>query len=226
MNHMTRQMIQLIGVVMLLHLWPAGDADAVFESALRGEYDVNITLSCTIDGVRIESPPGCGTFFFTGNPLQSIAVRGVSSFDGAGNAGFTGQFFFNQPTVAFTNSTTDVSGVPTGVGTEFRVIQADFTSCSGTYTVNGDGTFTETLNCNLTFTQGLNTGDAATLSGFTVRGKLAHDGTIIVLGSTSATTADFETLNCPTCNGSGGQQDAGFTQRRLCSSVGTATSRR
>lgn len=197
-------------ILLLLLLLPASDADAVFESALRGDYDFAAQRACDVDFAS-DDPAGGGIL------THHLSVRGTATFDGAGNVtSFVGQFLITN-----VGTLPPGTGLPTGAGTELSRISGDLTSCSGSYTVNADGTFSETLNCNLTFTGGPNAGQTGTLNGIAIKGKLAMDGTVLQLGNTTATTSDVEVLNCPGCN-----SGAGLIFRRICGSTGTATARR
>lgn len=204
MNRIVRRGIQLLSLSLLLPLFFPGDADAQFNGALRGEYDLTAQRTCDLD-------VGSG-----GGATQHISLRGTSNFDGAGNVtSFVGQFLI--PSFSALPGT----GIPTGAGTELFRISGDLTSCSGTYTVNADGTFSATLNCNFTFTGGFNAGQSGTLNGIAIKGKLALDGTVLELGNATAAASDIETLTCLGCNSGGG-----LLLRRICGSTGLATSRR
>lgn len=206
MRYLTQRIVYLFAVSLLLPLWPAGDADAQFNGALRGEYDITVHRTCASESPVGELP----------NPILSfvshLIVQGTTTFDGAGGMSHTGE-------VLAPGLGTDGTGVSTGAGTEINVVQATDQSCTGTYTVNADGTFSATMTCNFTFNTGPNAGHNATLSGVRVRGKLGPDGTVVVLRNTSALAGDVETLSCPAC-------PFGGTIRRLCANSGLATARR
>jgi hypothetical protein len=212
MKYTMRRIIQLLALSLLLPFWPAGDANAVFESALRGDYDLSATRFCSLESpntVNVSQPTN--TF--------EIDIQGRARFNGSGGVDdFTGQ-------IIIPGNGNAGNGIPSTSGNEIKVILADITSCPGGYSVNTDGTFTATLNCNLAFTGAQNNLDIATLTNLKLRGKLALDGTVLVLANTVAGTGDIEVLDCPACDGPGGP-NTGFLQRRICSTSGVATARR
>jgi hypothetical protein len=72
-----RRSIHLIALSLLLPLWPAGDADAQFNGALRGEYNMTLSRNCNVPGGPIE---------------VFIAVNGVANFaPSSGTVSFTGR---------------------------------------------------------------------------------------------------------------------------------------
>ena len=209
MRHIMRRAIQLIGVILLLPLWFAGDADAVFEAALRGDYDMTLTRTCSSDVTN-------GTPSFV---LGPFGLRGTATFDGIGGGSFSGETL-NMPIQAIT--VPSGTGIDVGGGREIIVNRASET-CTLTYTVNADGSFTGTMNCNLTFLLGGPApapGQTATLNGIKLNGKIALDGTNLVLGSTEANSTTPETFTVTSGTGSG------TSQKRICNGTGVATSRR
>lgn len=206
MNYIMRRTIQLIAVSLLLPFWPAGDADAVFESALRGDYDVTLTRTC-----MNETPSGSAV-----PPIGPFMIRGTETFNGDGTGSFTGQV--RNPFAAAIAGT----GISTGSGNEIYVTDAN-ESCSITYSVNADGSFTETLNCNLTNIQGgppPPPGQTETVNGISLRGQIAHDGTVLIMSTTPASLGTVETRTVTSGT------IAGTTQKRICATEGVATARR
>jgi hypothetical protein len=117
----------------------------------------------------------------------TIASRGTATYDGNGGGSFVGQAlaepFGNQSSL----------------------------TCSLTYIVNADGSFTQVLDCTLNFTAGPLAGNTATLNGFTINGQISSGRKILLL---SKTTLEAETQtftagplsgqsNTRVCNGSG-----------------------
>jgi hypothetical protein len=197
MRHMIRRTIQLIALGLLLPLWPPGDADAVFEGALRGDYNMTLSRTCAFDtgfGANFERLGGGGDF--------GVIVQGTITYNGSGGGSFVGQ-------ALSINHDSDTIGLFSASPTN--------QSCTVTYTVNADGTFTQTMNCNLTFTAGPITGNTATLNGITHGGHLSLDGTVLVLSNSTPNVETLTITSGPTI---------GFTNQRLCNASGTATSRR
>lgn len=187
-----------VPLILLFLLCPAGDANA----------QVNPLNSALRGDYSVSLHRSCATL--TGSPpvggALDIGINGITTFNGAGAGSFTGR-----------------SLVPIVLGPTVTLAgaQADQT-CTVTYTVNPDGTVALQVSCTLHFTSGPNTGDDASLSTIIQQGQLSLDGTVVLL---SETAPNVETFTCPTCNGPGGP-DTGFTQQRLCTGSGVATSRR
>lgn len=178
-------------LLFLLPLYPATDANAQFNGALRGEYDMSLHRTCW------SNVPGT---------LPNMAMQGRLSFNGAGVVSLTGQALEPRP----------------GGGGDPLYTQTDLTNCTGPYGANADGTFTATLNCSISVTRSVPGSPPVVAAGLLInlklRGKLAHDGTVLVLGSTAAGATDVETQFCSGCIF--GVED------RLCTQAGSATSRR
>ncbi len=219
---MPRQTIRLLSRIVLLTVpvllaflfVPLDHASAQFESALRGEYNVSMERGCANENPVLGGADTANQPRFT--------LKGQSSFDGTATMTFTGQVLSPDSTGI------DGAHLLTGTGTEFSLVQADVTGCTGPYSVAADGSFTGTFStCTLNFNVGPLVGQPVTLSGMKMSGKLAMDGTILVIGTTSATLSDVETLSCATCDLDGpGPGTVGSPQRRVCSSSGVGTSRR
>ena len=212
MRHIMRRAIQLIGLALLLPLWPAGDADAVFEAALRGDYNVTLTRSC--NGIVTETFTGSGVFTSTGTP--PIFIQGTVSYNGSGGGSFTGQILNMSGGGA---AGTGISlGIPPGGSTpnETFVNQINLSPCTVTYTVNADGTFTQQFTCTATFLTGSNTGLSNTQN-FALAGHMSLDGTVLVISKTSL---DQESVTI------GFGPFVGQSFNRLCSTSGLATSKR
>jgi hypothetical protein len=124
-----------------------------------------------------------------------VVIRGKVSYDGAGNGNFVGEALAVDPASA--NATNQ--------------------TCTVTYTVNADGTFTQQLNCNLTFTNGPNAGNTATLTGIIHQGQLSLDGTVNLVSDVDDNVETFTITSGP---------QSGFTNQRICNGSGVATSRR
>ena len=201
MRHGMRRSIELLALSLLLPLWPAGDADAQFNGALRGDYDVTLLRTCVFSPV----PPGFDANFVSSSVslIPDIVVTGTATFDGAGGGSSTAVSF-----------TTSGGAAPTS-----SINRANQT-CTIAYTVNADGSFTETLNCNLTFSHGgppPQPGQTATLNNIVLSGQIAHDGTVLLIKDT---TPDIETFTITSGTSSG------FVNQRVCTTTGSATSRR
>lgn len=204
MRHKVRRTSELIALTLLaLSLSPPPIAMAqTANAALRGEYSMSVTRTCALNN---------------GGVLGPFVVRGMSTYDGAGSGTFTGEFL---QTIG--GSGPPGTGVDAGGGTEIFVTRANQT-CTLTYTINADGTFTGTMNCNLSYLLGgppPAPGQTATLNGIKVNGQLALDGTMLVLASTEASTNTPETFTITSGT------NAGFTNKRICATNGMATSRR
>jgi len=126
--------------------------------------------------------------------LFTIVVRGTSTFDGSGGGSFNGQSLAITPQTAQANQ-----------------------SCTVIYTVNADGTFTQQMNCNLTFSAGPDAGNTATLNGIQIQGQLSLDGTVILLSDTAINVETFTWTSGP---------NNGIVSTRECNTSGSATSRR
>src|SRR2546427_3269 len=117
----------------------------------------------------------------------AFAVKGTANFDGTGGGTFIGQSLLEP------------------IGNQASL------NCTSTYSVNADGTFTETLNCNITFTAGPADGNTATLSGLELNGELALGGNVLLLHKTTTTSETQTFTSGPnagqpvtrTCNASG-----------------------
>lgn len=175
-----RRHLTLIVGFWLVFLSAATDADAQFNGALRGEYNITATRACKVVDTA---------------SAFTVVVRGKVSYDGAGNGNFVGAVLAVDSVSANTVDQT----------------------CTVTYTVNADGTFTQQLNCNLTFTNGPNIGNTATLTGITQQGQLSLDGTVNLVSDVADNVETFTITSGP---------QSGFTNQRICNSSGTATSRR
>jgi hypothetical protein len=210
MKHMTQRAIPLIAMALLLSLWPS--ADAQFAGALRGDYKVTLTRTCAFDAL-LNTPTSGQT---TGSIAGPFNITGTLTYNGTGGGSLNG-----QQTYA-TASGTSGTGIDVGGGSEIIVNQANV-SCPITYTMNPDGTFTQTMNCTLTFTLGgppPQPGQTVTLNGITLQGQLALDGTVLIFGTPPAAPAAVETNTVTTGT------NAGFTNKRFCTNTGSATSRR
>lgn len=209
MQHTMRQTIHLgdwlppkrsrrrvpIPLILLFLLWPAGDADAVFEGALRGEYNLTVNRHCVVGSAfdanfEASSPtPGFDAVF-----------RGTTTYNGTGGGTYVGEGLVVNQT--------------------FSTVNRANLNCTVTYTVNPDGSITQTMNCDLTFTVGgpaPSPGQTATLIGIGLDGRLSLDGTVLLVNDTAPSVETF-TVTSGT--------NIGFTNQRVCNSGGTATSRR
>ena len=198
MRHTRRHLIFLVGFGLPL-LSLAGDADAQFAGALRGEYNLTVKRHCalapTFDANFVPSAPGSDF---------DVVLRGTTTYDGVGGGTFAGEALAVFPPAS--TSTPTVS----------RATQ----TCTVTYTVNADGTVNQTLNCNLAFTVGgppPAPGQTATLNGITLDGHLGLDGTVLLINDTSPSVETFTSTS---------GTSTGFTTQRVCNATGTATSRR
>ena len=169
MRYLTERMIYLFAASLLLPLWPAGDADAQFNGALRGDYDMSIHRTCA-SALSIDP----GTFSSPGDStIPAIVLKGALAYNGTGGGTFVGESLArpdgNNPVIARATS-----------------------NCSVTYTVNASGTFEQSMNCNHTFTIGGPGGNnTATLSGIVLDGHISLDGTVLVFGDTTPNVETF-----------------------------------
>ena len=180
MRRLTTRLMPTMILVLLLPLWPAGNAGAQFNGALRGDYNLTNFRTC-----QVLSDSGAPL----GIELQ-IAIQGTITYDGAGAGNFVGK------------------GLAVNASGETPSDQ----TCSVSYTVNADGSFTQQLNCTLTFTA---TAATASLNGIQQQGRLSLDGTVVLFTDTETNLEILTPISPP---GTG-------TQRR-CNSSGVATSRR
>jgi hypothetical protein len=222
MRHMMRWTIHLIGLGLLLPFWAAGDAEAQFNGALRGDYDVTVTRVCYLQAV--ETSPGSGVF--SSNPVGQLLWRGTLNDNGSGTASFVAQSMLVAPHIGASGPSG--SGIQTGPGEEFIMGQANLNCPSGTYTVNTDGTFTHHVNCTFTVLTGGTAGSIATWNGVTIEGRLGLDGTVLVLSSSHSTNAipNVETFEFTTFLVNGAPATPPPLQKRICRGDGVATSRR
>ena len=102
--------------------------------------------------------------------------------------------------------TLQMNGAATAPGS-FPMNESEF-SCSGTYQVNGDGTFTETSTCSGTVISGATAGETFNQSAVTIHGQIR--GKVLVLQNTSTVTPITLTLS------------RSGTFIRLCGSSGSA----
>lgn len=196
MRHTMRRTIHFLAFALLLPLWPAGDVDAQFNGALRGDYNMTMERFCKVRNVTTNTP----------KPDLHIVVRGTWNFDGSGSGTFSGQIL--------------VPDFPT-VGSGLIGNQAN-EACTGVYTVNSDGTFMYQPTCNLTFTAGELGGASAvgatgSLSGIQLQGRLSLDGTVLLLSDTAVNTETLTWTSGPL---------NGQVEQHECNSSGVATSRR
>jgi hypothetical protein len=165
----------------------------------------------------LEASPSGG--ITASSPLGPFVIKGTANYNGTGGGNFNGEVLQLSATGLAGISGT---GIDAGGGKEIIVSHASV-SCSLTYTVNSDGTFTQTLNCNQTFNVGgppPAPGQTATLNGIPLGGQLALDGTVLVLNNTTASTATVETFTVTSGT------NINFTNKRICNAHGQATSRR
>ena len=229
MRHTRRHLILLVGFGLPL-LSLAGDADAQFASALRGDYDVILTRPCFSQA--FETPSGSGTFYTS--LVGPFLLRGTLHYDGVGAGSLIAQSMnagtSYNPTIGTmtTGSGPAGSGVVSGAGEEFIFGQANFNCPSGTYVVNSDGTFTHYLNCTFNVLTGSSAGSIATWNGVALEGRLSLDGTVLVLGSTHSTNSmpNVETFTFTTLLVNGVSQTPPPPTKRICKGNGTATARR
>lgn len=184
--------------------WDAPAAHAQLE-ALNGTYDLVWWRQCVSEDLGSGSPS-----------FGPLLVQGKLTFDGVGGGSFTGE------TIIPIGQGTELNPVSDGSGSNYAFAQADMSGCVATYAVSANGSFLGTLNsCTLTFTSGAQVdppGPTASLNGLTIKGKLAFDGTVLVLRSTKATspTTKVETVQFGT--------DPAI--KRICPGHGMATSNR
>ena len=203
MQHLKRNLIRFVVLVILMIAWSApSNVWAQLESSLRGEYDLVWTRQCITE----DTGGGSGT-------TAPFILQGKLNFDGTGGGSFIGETMVVVGTITTANPVTD------GVGDAFDFTQNDVTGCVLLYTVNTEGILLATLNsCTLTFTSGSVAGQTGSLNGLTIEGKLALDGTVLLLRSTKHTspTNRVETI----------QVGANPVAKRICLGDGMATSNR
>lgn len=201
----------LLAMLMLLANGIAA-AEAPHES-LRGTYSLTFTRTCAVEGPELIVPPGPGgarTGIGGGGVTGPFTLSGLVRYDEAGGGTFTGQH-------SFASGTGPVgTGITTSEGNEIFVNQAAVT-CTLTYAVNPDGSFTQQLNCTAGFTTGPNTGQIATLNGIAMDGQLSPEGSVLLL-SQAGTARETFTPNFGAT--------AGVPQQRICNGSGMATSLR
>ena len=90
MRYLKERMICLFAVSLLLPLWPAGDADAQFNGALRGDYNLDVTRYCVVANPPQTFSPTDFSLVGAGSTgvIEPIGVTGTLHFngDGTGNS--------------------------------------------------------------------------------------------------------------------------------------------
>jgi len=184
-------------------------------ASLRGDYNLTYTRTCAQEAVAGSSIP-----------IGPFVLTGVVNFDGSGGGSLSGRQFLLASTTGGSFIGTVGAGIDDGSGNEFFLPQADVTSCGVTYSVNANGTFSQTINsCILTFQTGGGTlfeGNTASLSGITISGTLNLDGNILVLDSAFSVepASDVETFTWTS------GPNIGLGNKRICKGSGLATSQR
>jgi hypothetical protein len=145
----------------LLPLWLAGDADAQFNGAMRGDYNMTLNRSC----------------FQTGS--SGIVVRGIATFNGNGAGTIVGQSL---------ETGTNCCSVPP-VSDQICTITYGVNS-DGTFTVQANCNLTITSGSVAAVGNDL-VGSTATWTGIQLHGQLSLDGTILLLSDTAPNTETF-----------------------------------
>lgn len=152
----------LVFSILIIPLWAAGDADAQFNGALRGEYNMTLNRSCQ-----------------SVSSLSGIVVRGIATFNGNGAGTFIGQSLETAP-IGFT-------GPP--VSDQTCTITYGVNS-DGTFVVQANCNLTITSGSVAADSNDL-VGSTATLTGIQLHGQLSLDGTILLLSDTARNTETF-----------------------------------
>ena len=130
MRHLMRRTIHFLAFALLLPLWPAGDANAQFNGALRGDYSLTNARTCQLLN-DIGAPLGV--------ELQ-IVVRGTITYDGAGAGSFDGQALaVNASGETPTQHTCSVTYTVNSDGSFTQQLNCNltFTATAATATLNG-----------------------------------------------------------------------------------------
>jgi hypothetical protein len=144
-----------------------------FNAFLQGQYQVNGTVTCST-GPTVESIGSEPTLFDT--------FTGVITYDGHGHA------------------TLKDEGVDIGTGSPDIFVDE---TCTYSYEVARDGSFTQTSSCT-------DAGKSYLLSGIKERGQIGVGGSVLI---TNQIGKDVETLEVPPGN---------IIQYRICGGMGTA----
>ncbi len=151
----------------------ADDGSGHFNAFLKGQYRVSGTVTCST-GPAVDSIGSWPTLFDT--------FTGVITYDGHGTA------------------TLKDEGVDIGTGSPDRFVDE---TCTYSYEVARDGSFTQTSSCT-------DAGKTYLLSGIKEKGQIGAGGAVLV---TNQVGTDVETLAVPPGN---------IIEYRLCGGVGTA----
>ena len=148
---------------------------------------------------------------------QRIDLQGIVTYDGAGGGTFSGQAL--SPGTGGPVGT----GIPSGGGKEIFVNQIDYENCTVTYSVQSDGSLSQSFNgCLLTLQTGPATGGTRQVDGLRMPGQVSLDGTILMLSHTGTGVETFTVLtNPPTV-----PPPPPDPFDRICIGSGLATSRR